>query len=457
MPARRKKPRPGSVSPARTIDPNAAGIDIGATEIYCAVPVDRDPQPVRRFSTFTEDLMAAADWLKRCGIKTAAMESTGVYWIPLFQILEARGMQVCLVNARHVKNVPGRKSDVCDCQWLQHLHSAGLLRASFRPSSQVCAVRSLVRYRDSLVQLSAMHLQHMQKALDQMNLQLHHVISDLGGKTGMAIVEAILAGERDPHQLATLRDPRTKASQETIAKSLVGDYRREHLFTLRQSLTGFRQNSQLIADCDVEIESLLKEFSSGDGPRAEAVPEPQAQLKRKPRRNEMSFDLRTQLHRIFAVDLTEIPGINTLTAHALFTEVGRDLSKFANVAAFTSWMGLCPDNRVSGGKILHARTRKVNNRVAKALRMAAQALSRSHGWLGQYYRRMRAKLGGPKAVTATAHKLARIVYHLLTTGQAYDETVFAQQEAQNKQRNESRLRHQAKKLGFQLTLIPTEV
>lgn len=457
MPARQKKPRFGGVSPVHTIDPNAAGIDIGATEIYFAVPVDRDPHPVRKFATFTEDLMAAADWLQRCGIKTVAMESTGVYWIPLFQILEARGLKVCLVNARHVKNVPGRKSDVCDCQWLQHLHSAGLLRASFRPEQQVCAVRSLVRYRDSLVQLSAMHLQHMQKALDQMNLQLHHVISDLGGKTGMAIVEAILAGERDPRQLATLRDPRTKASQETIAKSLVGDYRREHLFTLRQSLTGFRQNSQLIADCDVEIESLLKEFSSGDGPGADVVPEPQAELKRKPRRNEMSFDLRTQLHRIFAVDLTEIPGINTLTAHTLFTEMGRDLSKFANVAAFTSWMGLCPDNRISGGKILHARTRKVNNRVAKALRMAAQALSRSYGWLGQYYRRMRAKLGGPKAITATAHKLARIVYHLLTTGQAYDETVFAQQEAQHKQRNESRLRQQARKLGFELTMIPTEV
>src|ERR1019366_9271069 len=261
----RKNKKAHGLVAAPVMEPNAAGVDIGATEIYIAVPPDRDTQPVRRFAAFTEDLKAAADWLERCRIETVAMESTGVYWIPLFQILEARGMKVCLVNARHVKNVPGRKSDVCDCQWLQHLHSAGLLRASFRPSSQVCAVRSLVRYRDSLVQLSAMHLQHMQKALDQMNLQLHHVISDLGGKTGMAIVEAILAGERDPHQLATLRDPRTKASKDTIAKSLVGDYRREHLFTLRQSLTGFRQNGQLIADCDVEIESLLKEFSSGVG------------------------------------------------------------------------------------------------------------------------------------------------------------------------------------------------
>jgi transposase len=457
MPARRKQPRAGAASPTHTLDPNAAGIDIGATEIYIAVPADRDPHPVRHFSTFTQDLLAAADWLQSCRVTTVAMESTGVYWIPLFQILEARGMKVCLVNARHVKNVPGRKSDVCDCQWLQHLHSAGLLRPSFRPEQQVCAVRSLVRYRDSLVQLSAVHLQHMQKALDQMNLQLHHVLSDLGGKTGLAIVDAILAGERDPLQLAQLRDPRIKASQETIAKSLVGDYRREHLFTLRQSLTGFRHNSQLIAGCDAEIESLLKEFSSGDGPGAKWVPEPQAELKRKPRRNEMNFDLRTQLHRIFAVDLTQIPGINTLTAHALFTEVGRDLSLFRNVAAFTSWMGLCPDNRVSGGKVLHAQTRRVNNRAARALRMAAQSVSRSHGWLGQYYRRMRAKLGGPKAITATAHKLARIVYHLLTTGHAYDESIFAQQELQNKQRNETRLRHQARKLGYELTLIPMEI
>ncbi len=213
----------------------------------------------------------------------------------------------------------------------------------------------------------------------------------------------------------------------------------------------------MIADCDAEIESLLKEFSSGDGPGAEAVPKPQAELKRKPRRNEMNFDLRAQLHRISAVDLTQMPGINTLTAHALFTEVGRDLSAFRNVAAFTSWMGLCPDNRVSGGKILHARTRRVNNRVARALRLAAQALARSYGWLGLYYRRMRARLGGPQAITATAHKLARIVYPMLTTSQAYDEGVFAQQEAQNRQRNQNRLRHQARKLGYELTQIPAEV
>lgn len=452
MPSRRKKqPAPGRLSPAPIHEPNAAGIDIGATEIYIAVPADRDAQPVRKFTTFTEDLMAAADWLKRCEITTVAMESTGVYWIPLFQILEARGLKVCLVNARYVKNVPGRKSDVCDCQWLQHLHAVGLLRASFRPEQQVCAVRSLLRHRDSLVQLSAVHLQHMQKALDQMNLQLHHVISDLGGKTGLAIVDAILAGERDPHVLAKLRDPRTHATEQTIAKSLVGDYRREHLFTLRQSLKAFRQHAELIDACDLEIEQLLQEFSSGSGPGAEVVPA--AKLVRKPRRNEMNFDLRGQLHRIFGVDLTVIPGIKTLTAHTLFTEVGRDLSAFRSAAAFASWMGLCPDNRVSGGKILRAKTRSVNNRAATALRLAAQTLSRSNSWLGQSYRRLRAKLGAPKAITATAHKLARIIYHLLTTGQAYDETVFAQQEIENKHRIELRLRKQAQKLGFTLIAV----
>jgi hypothetical protein len=337
---------------------------------------------------------------------------------------------------------------------LQHLHAVGLLRPSFRPEQQVCAVRSLLRHRDSLVQLSAVHLQHMQKALDQMNLQLHHVISDLGGKTGMAIVDAILAGERDPQTLAKLRDPRAHATEQTIAKSLVGDYRREHLFTLRQSLTAYRQHAELIAACDREIEQLLQEFSSGGGSGAEVVPA--RKLSRKPRHNEMDFDLRGHLHRIFGVDLTAIPGIKTLTAHTLFTEVGRDLSAFRSPAAFASWMGLCPDNRVSGGKILRAKTRSVHNRAATALRLAAQTLSRSHSWLGQSYRRMRAKLGAPKAITATAHKLARIIYHLLTTGKAYDESVFSQQEAQNKQRNESRLRHQARKLGFELTLIPTE-
>src|SRR5712664_3069835 len=256
-----------------SLNPNAAGVDIGATEIYIAVPADRDPQPIRHFSTFTEDLHAAADWLKSCNIETVAMESTGVYWIPFFQILEARGLQVFLVNAHHVKNVPGRKSDVSDCQWLQYLHSVGLLRGSFRPEQEVCTVRSILRHRDGLVQMASSHVQHLQKALDQMNLQLHHVISDITGMTGLAIIEAILAGERNPHMLAKLRDWRIKATESTIAKSLVGDYRREHLFTLRQSLAAFRHYQELIAACDREIAQSLEEFESKlDPPPASPSP-----------------------------------------------------------------------------------------------------------------------------------------------------------------------------------------
>jgi transposase len=427
---------------------NAAGVDIGATEIYIAVPGDRDPQPVRCFSTFTEDLHAAADWLKACHIETVAMESTGVYWIPLFQILEARGFQVFLVNAHHVKNVPGRKSDVSDCQWLQYLHSVGLLRASFRPEQAVCTVRSILRHRDGLVQMASSHVQHMQKALDQMNLQLHHVISDITGLTGITILEAILAGERNPHQLAKLRHRRVRATEETIAKSLVGDYRREHLFTLRQSLAAFRQYQDWIADCDREIAQYLEQFESKlDPPPGPTSPSEDGS---QPKTSEPRFDLQTHLHRIFGVDLTQVPGIHVLTAQTLLAEIGPDLSRFEDGSALASWLGLCPDNRISGGKVLSVKTRKVKNRAATALRMAAQSLHHSQSFLGHFYRRMRAKLGAPKAITATAHKLTRIVYHMVTTGHAYDETICAQNELQNRQRLEARLRKQARELGLQV-------
>jgi transposase len=427
---------------------NAAGVDIGATEIYIAVPGDRDPQPVRCFSTFTEDLHAAADWLKACHIETVAMESTGVYWIPLFQILEARGFQVFLVNAHHVKNVPGRKSDVSDCQWLQYLHSVGLLRASFRPEQAVCTVRSILRHRDGLVQMASSHVQHMQKALDQMNLQLHHVVSDITGVTGITILEAILAGERNPHQLAKLRHRRVKATEETIAKSLVGDYRREHLFTLRQSLAAFRQYQGWIADCDREIEQYLEQFESKLDPPP--GPTPPSEDGSQPKTSEPRFDLQTQLHRIFGVDLTQVPGIHVLTTQTLLAEIGPDFSRFEDGSALASWLGLCPDNRISGGKVLSVKTRKVKNRAATALRMAAQSLHHSQSFLGHFYRRMRAKLGAPKAITATAHKLVRILYHMVTTGHAYDETICAQNELQNRQRLEARLRKQARELGLQV-------
>jgi len=363
------------------IEPNAAGIDVGSTEMFVAVPVDRDPQPVRRFTTFTRDLVALADWLKQCGITSVAMESTGVFWIPLFQLLEDRGFRVCLVNARHAKNVPGRKTDVADCQWLQYLHSVGLLRASHRPAQSICAIRSLWRHRESLVQIAAHHTQHMQKALDQMNIQLHHVISDITGVTGLAIIDAILGGERNPKKITKLRNAGIKASEQTVAEALVGDYRSEHLFVLRQSLEAYRQYQRWITDCDHEIEKQLHRIES----KIDPVQHPLVRTKkdrRKPRGNEARFDLRNDLYRIFGVDLTDVPGVSSLTAHLLLTEVGADLSKFPSAAAFASWLGLCPDNRISGGKILSAATRHVVSRLAIALRLGAQSLYTSRSCLG---------------------------------------------------------------------------
>jgi transposase len=450
---RKAQAKTNAAPSAPVLNPHAAGIDIGATTIYVAVPADRDPQPVRSFGTFTQDLLALAHWLKQCDIRTVAMEATGVYWIPLFQILEERGMEVCLVNARHVKNVPGRKSDVADCQWLQHLHAVGLLRGSFHPPQAVRAVRALLRHRDSLVKMAASHVQHMQKALTQMNLQVHHVISAITGQTGLAIRDAILDGERDPEALAQLRHPGIKASQETIARAMQGDWRPEHLFALRQALGAYRYYQQLLAECDGEMERQLQEFDSKLGPDSPADP-PRKRTIRGNQPRFASLDLATELHRIVGVDLSRVPGLDTLTIYTIFSEVGPDLSKFPSGHHFASWLGLSPDNRISGGKVLSVRTRKVKSRAAGALRLAAYTLSRSHSALGDYYRRMRSRLGAPKAITAAAHKLARVIYHLLTTGQEYDESVFAQSEESYRQRRAKRLQREAVALGY--SLVPRE-
>lgn len=427
------------------VHPHAGGIDMGATEIYVAAPPAGEEQDVRCYKTFTEDLHRLADWLQERGVDTVAMESTGVYWIPLFQILEARGIEVCLVNARHVKNVTGRKSDVQDCQWLQHLHAVGLLAASFRPEQEICALRTVLRHRAEVVQDASGHIQHMQKSLDQMNLQLHHVISELAGMTGLAILDAILAGERDRYKLAGLRDARIRASEETIVKSLVGDYRPEHLFTLRQALEAYRFCQKQLAACDDQIRRMLQEmdsFEGGDG----GSPAPWA--------ND-AFDLKSELHRVLGVDLTQVPGLEVKTAQVLLSEVGVNLAKsFRSAEAFVSWLGLCPDNRVSGGKVLSSRIRKVHNRVANALRGAARSLHHSDSPLGAYYRRMRAKLGAPKAIVATAHKLARIIYHMLTSRQAYDPSVFDEMERKRVQYVKAKLQAHARALGMRL--VPAE-
>lgn len=431
--------------------PNAGGIDIGAREIFVAVPPERAPQSIRSFQTFTQDLYELAAWLKECSVDTVAMESTGVYWIPLYQILEDAGIEVCLVNARHAKSVPGRKSDVQDCQWLQFLHSVGLLSASFRPAQEVCAIRTVLRHRQGLVKMAAMHIQHMQKALSQMNLQIHHVLSDITGKSGLAIIDAILAGERDPYKLANLRNERVKTSEEIIAKSLVGDYRPEHIFTLRQSLTTYRAYEKLVDECDSEINRLLGEFN---GPSDSEEP-----LAKKPRkkRNRSSADslLARELKRAFGVDLTEIPAIDVGTAQTLFGEIGPDFTKFRSASAFASWLTVCPHNDISGGKVLSSRTRQSKSRSAASLRMAAQTLSHDKSALGDFFRRMRAKFGAPKAITAAAHKLARIIYHLVTTAQNFDDSHFAADQMQYLQRQQAKLHAKARALGFQLVPLQT--
>lgn len=428
--------------------PNAGGIDIGATEIFVAVPADRDTETVRSFPSFTEDLHRLADWLQQCRVDTVAMESTSVYWIPLFQILEARGIEVHLVNAQHVHHVPGRKSDVLDCQWLQYLHSVGLLRASFRPEQAICEIRSLMRHRENLVQMACVHVQHMQKSLDQMNLQIHHVISDITGVTGLAIVDAIVAGNTNPQELAKLRDYRIKASVETVTKSLVGDYRAEHIFTLNQSSKAYRYYQQLIADCDQEVQQRIESFETKDGGSASTGDS------ESPNTTTATFDLRAHFQRIFGVDLTAIPGFDVLRIQTIFSELGADLSDFPTPASFASWLNLCPKDGTSAGRKIRGPKLKTKNRVTQVFRMAGQSLHNNKSFLGEYYRRQRARFGAVHAIKNAGHKLCRIFYHVVTTRQPYDETVFAKLEARHQQHRLRKLQNHAKQMGYSLVPIP---
>ena len=449
--AKRSKRKQKKVQSMPVLQPNAAGIDIGAKEIFVAVAGDRDPNPVRHYPTFTPDIHEAAQWLKKLRIESIVMESTGVYWIPVFEILESYGFEVLLVNARHVKNVPGRKTDVQDCQWLQYLHAVGLLRGSYRPPKEICAIRTLRRHRENLVQTAVSHVQHMQKALTQMNIQIHHVISDITGVTGLAIIDAILAGERNTRKLADLKDPRIHAEKKVIAKALKGHYLPEHLFTLKQALACYRHYQKMIADCDREMEEYLQKFENhGKPPKTPyTLPAPKAQKKRS---HDPNFDLGAYMERILNTDLTQIEGIGATTVHTFFTEVGTrvELSKFPTDKHFISWLGLCPANKISGGKILSSRTRKVQNKLATALRLAAQSLWRSQSPLGDYYRKMKARHGTPKAITATAHKLARIIYAMVKYQIPYDKSIFEEQQKVYKKRKIKYLKKQAKALGFQV-------
>jgi len=425
---------------------NAAGIDIGSERHMVAVPEGRDTVSVREFGTFTADLEALATWLKQCGVTSVAMESTGVYWIPLFEVLERHGFEVKLVDARHVKNVSGRKSDVLDCQWIQQLHTYGLLAGAFRPPDEICVLRSYLRQREMLTQSASMHIQHMQKALQQMNLLLHNVVSDITGVTGMKIIKAILAGERDPRVLARNRDERCHNTTATIAKSLVGNYREEHLFALRQAVDLYETYQAKIADCD---RAIIKQVEKQPNRSDDGPPTPAKQVQARDRIRD-GVDVRDLLFKKSGVDLFAIPGLAADTLLTLASEVGFDMAPWKTEKHFASWLSVCPGTKKSGGKVLNNKTKRNPNRATQAFRMAANSLSRSQTALGAFYRRIKARSGGQQAVTATAHKIARIYYAMLTQGTSYVELGQQAYEQRYKERRIDHLKVQAKSLGFQL-------
>jgi len=435
------------------IHPDAAGIDIGNESHYVAVPPSRDSQPVRRFGCTTAELKAMADWLKQCGIRTVAMQSTGVYWIAVYDILEEAGFEVYLVNARETKNLPGRKTDVQESQWLMKLHTYGLLRNSFRPSQEIRMMRTYWRQRNDLVQSAGRHIQRMQKALTQMNIQLANVLSDVSGVTGQAIIKAILGGERDAHKLAEFRDPRVKASEEQIAQSLEGNWQGDLLFVLQQEQDGYEFCQKQMAECDRQLNHYLEQSED----RSQGAPLPEEKRKgrlKKKKGNAPQFDLRTGLFRMSGTDLTRIDSIDVLTATTILSEAGWDMSKWETEDHFVSWLRLCPDNRISGNKVIGKGRLPTNNRVTIALKMAASTLRLSETYLGAQFRRFRTRLGAPIAIKAMAAKLARLVYRMLRYGMKYVDQGAAFYEAQHRQLQIKHLKWKAATLGYQLIQVP---
>lgn len=432
--------------------PDAAGIDVGAEEFVVAVPSERCEKPVRTYATFTSGIYALRDWLLECGIKTAAMESTGNYWITLYDVLTQAGIDVYLVNARHVKGVPGKKTDVCDAQWLQQLHAAGLLRKSFRPALGIIPLRFLMRHRAEMVGDAAKQLQLMQKTLTEMNLKLHHVFSDIDGVSAQAIIDAILSGERDPRKLADLRDKRCRSSTADIIEALQGDYREEYLFVLAQSQRTYRQLREAIAACDEKLGELAARVECEVNEPLPDAPKGQ----RNSGKNSPQFAVFETAWRFYGVDLGGVPGISTGVLCALISEVGTReqlLTAFPTPEQFASWMGLCPDNRISGGKVLKAKTRKVASRLATALRLGVFGLQRSQTQMGGYLRRMKGKLGKAEGITAAAHKLARIIHGMIKSQQPYSDNQAFKLTPQSVARRRKSLEKQAAALGF--TLQPT--
>lgn len=440
--------------PERDISPthrDAAAIDIGAKMHVAAVAPDRDPEPVRSFGTFTGDLQRLADWFERCGVRTIAMESTGVYWIPVYEILEQRGFEVMLVNARDAKHVPGRKTDVSDAQWLRRLHEYGLLRPSFRPKGELAALRAYLRQRERLLDYAASHIQHMQKSLMQMNVQLHHVVTDITGATGMRIIRAIIAGERDPAALAAHRDRRCHATVEVISAALTGNWRDEHVFALGQALELYDAYQAKLTECDAQIEAVLRRSRNVAKP---AGPLPAARH-RDNTANAPTFDARAALHAVLGVDLTQIHGLGASLALKLIGECGTDLTAWPDAKHFTSWLCLAPANKISGGKILSTRTRRSGSRAAALLRLAAVTVGRTQTALGAFYRRLSARVGKAKAVTATARKIAALFYNTLRHGMAYSDPGASYYAQRYRARVLSNLQRRAKSFGYFLQEAPS--
>jgi transposase len=439
------------------VNRNVAGIDVGNESHYVAVPPGRDPQPVQEFGSWTADLERMADWLKACGIQTVVMQSTGVYWIALYDVLEARGLQMCLANARHTRNLPGRKSDVQESQWLLKLHTYGLLRNSFRPPDEIRALRSLWRLRDRHVKEAARTVQHMQKSMITMNVQLSNTISDLSGMTGLAIIRAILAGERDPKKLAKLRNWRIKATEEEVARSLEGNWREDMLFELRQAVDAYDFTQKQIVECDQRLQVLLADLPAREVAAASVAAEDGTQphgKKKRSRRNNKNlprFDLKAELKRVCGVDLTGIDGIDVLTAQTVVAELGTDFSRWKDETHFTSWLGLSPSRDISGGKVLKQGTVKVKNRVATVLRGSANSLLHSDSYLGARFRSLRTRRGAPKAIKAMARYLACLIYRMFTRGQAWVDRGAQEYENGRAQRELSALQLKAAAHGFKLT------
>lgn len=463
------------------INPNVAGLDIGASSIFACAGLSNELQEIREFSSFTADLKSMVKWLKDHGIRSVAMESTGVYWIPVYDILAESGLEVLLVNARHLKAVPGKKTDVKDCQWIQQLHSYGLLRGSFRPDNECVAFRTYVRQRARLFESAGTQVQLIHKALTQMNLQLNLVLSDITGATGMKIIRAIVAGQHDPFLLADLRHYRCKKEKEEIAKALEGNFRQELVFTLKQSLEGYDFFHAQAVACEEEIEKILLQWSQAKNLDAKVEEQQEQQseaeeqqekqtddkTKKKPKggqglqkksaynRSPYHFDAAELLKKILGIDLTEIPGFDANTIVKIIGEIGTDMSCWPTVKHFTSWLALCPGNKISGGRVLSSKTKPSANKAAHALRLAANVLYRSKTALGAYFRRMRARLGTPKAITAAAHKLARILYNMIKNRESFLEAGEHEYEREYKQRVVTNLARRASEMGYDLVIKKT--